>query len=63
MFAPHTACVSPGRSRLIGRHSRGNTEVPVLQGKLGIATSKGARAGRHSVGEAYFVVDGSAGIW
>lgn len=32
------------------------TEVPVQQGKLGIATSPVARVGRHSVGEDYFVV-------
>ena len=32
------------------------TEVPVQQGKLGLATVQDLLSGRHSVGEAYFVV-------
>lgn len=37
--------------------ARRSTEVPAQQGKLGLATVQVVPAERHSVGEAYFVVD------
>ncbi len=39
-----------------GWSARRSTEVPAQQGKLGLATVQVLQRGRHSVGEAYFVV-------
>ena len=43
--------------------ARRSTEVPAQQGKLGLATVQVVPAERHSVGEAYFVVDRLVRDW
>ncbi len=53
---PPPATPTPDRSRVSGASGLERTEVPVLQGKLGLADGLRFPSGRHSVGEAYFVV-------